>query len=70
MEYSIFLCRKCGAICASREGAATFSCTSCGKRNSAEKSLSLARGIESKAIPSLIAKLKMDYAKKQLKKHQ
>lgn len=64
MKYDIYLCRKCGGVCAGRQDASTFMCCYCGTRNSAEKSLRLAGGVESKDVPDAIGRLKMARARK------
>jgi hypothetical protein len=58
MKYDIYLCRKCGGVCAGRQGATTFTCCYCGTRNSTEKSLRLVGGVESKEVPNTIGRLK------------
>ncbi|MGC8936215.1 MAG: hypothetical protein ACP5KV_02460 [Candidatus Methanomethylicaceae archaeon] len=62
MRYNIYLCRKCGAVCAGREGANSFTCCFCGLRNRAEKTRIIARGIESKDVPHVIAQIKASKA--------
>ena len=64
MEYSIYLCRKCGAVCAAREGATTFTCLTCGTRNDAGRSVNIVKKVDSKNIHLVISKLKMERAKK------
>lgn len=62
MNYDIFLCRKCGAVCAGREGASTFKCCHCDTVNRVDKSLRLASSVESKNVSRVIAKIKMERA--------
>jgi len=64
LNYDIYLCRKCGGVCAGRQDASTFTCCYCGTRNSVEKSLRLAKGIESKDVPGAIGRIKMARAGK------
>jgi len=64
LKYDIYLCRKCGGVCAGRQDATTFTCCYCGTRNSAEKSLRLAGGVESKDVPDTIGRIKMARAGK------
>jgi hypothetical protein len=59
MKYNIYLCKKCGGICAGRLSAATFTCCYCGTRNRTEKSLRLVSGVESNEVPNIIGRLKM-----------
>lgn len=58
MKYDIYLCRKCGGVCAGRLRATTFTCCYCNTRNRTKKSLRLVSGVESKEVPNTIAKLK------------
>jgi len=59
LKYDVYLCRRCGSVCAGSQGAASFTCCYCGARNLAERSLRLARGIDSKSVPEVIGRLKM-----------
>jgi hypothetical protein len=62
VNYDIFLCRKCAAVCAGREGASTFKCCYCGTVNRVDKNLRLASCIESKNVSDVIARIKMTRA--------
>ncbi|MCX8182162.1 MAG: hypothetical protein N3D12_03485 [Candidatus Methanomethyliaceae archaeon] len=63
MRYNIYLCRKCGAVCAGREGASSFKCHFCGKRNIAERAIPIVKGVESKDVQQTIAKIKLSKIK-------
>lgn len=64
MNYDIFLCKKCDAVCAGREGASTFKCCHCGTVNRVDKSLRLALDVDSKNVSGVIARIKMARADK------
>jgi hypothetical protein len=64
VNYDIFLCKKCAAVCAGREGASTFKCCHCGTVNRVDKSLRLVSGVESKNVSGMIARIKMARADK------
>ncbi|MBC7113481.1 MAG: hypothetical protein H5T34_05645 [Candidatus Methanomethyliales bacterium] len=59
MRYNIYLCRKCGAVCAGREGASSFTCCYCGSRNNTEKAVRVVKGVDSKEVQQTIARLKL-----------
>jgi|YelNatPaOPRAMG01_1025707.scaffolds.fasta_scaffold01607_20 hypothetical protein len=63
LRYNIYLCRKCGAVCAGREGASSFTCCYCGRRNNAEGAVTIVRGVESRDVPHTIAKIKLSKIK-------
>ncbi|MDH5810767.1 MAG: hypothetical protein QXO54_02425 [Candidatus Methanomethylicaceae archaeon] len=63
MRYNIYLCRKCGAVCAGREGASSFTCCFCGTRNNTEKAVSVMKGIESRDVQHVIAQIKLSKVK-------
>lgn len=60
--YSVFICKKCGGICATKEDSKTFKCTYCGTVNNVHKSRRLASGIDSRDIQKVIGELKMQRA--------
>jgi predicted RNA-binding Zn-ribbon protein involved in translation (DUF1610 family) len=64
VNYDIFLCKKCAAVCAGREGASTFKCCHCGAANRIDRSLKLASCVESKNVSGVIARIKMARADK------
>ena len=64
MKYDIYLCKKCGVVCAGREQALSFKCMYCGTVNKAGRSGRMATGVESKNIAEVIGKIKMARAEK------
>jgi len=64
MMYSVFLCKKCGGVCAAREGTKTFRCTYCGTINHTDKGRKVATGVDSKNIQKVIGELKAAHAKR------
>jgi hypothetical protein len=44
------------AVCAGREGASSFTCCYCGRRNNAEGAVTIVRGVESRDVPHTIAR--------------
>jgi hypothetical protein len=64
LKYDIYLCKKCGGVCAGRQDATTYTCCYCRTRNSAKKSLRLVGGVEPKDVPDTIGRLKMARAGK------
>lgn len=64
MRYDIYLCRRCGGVCAGRDGSSTFKCTYCGTVNRVEKSRKLATGVDSGEVSQVMGRMKMDMAKK------
>ena len=67
LRYNIYLCRRCGGICAGRDGASTFRCTYCGEVNHAGKSRKIAKEIDSNDIQATIARIKMERAEQNKK---
>ena len=63
MRYNIYLCRKCGAVCAGREGASSFTCCNCGRKNDAQGAVTIVREVESRDVPQTIAKIKLSKIK-------
>jgi phage FluMu protein Com len=64
MKYTIYLCRRCGGVCAGREGSLTFKCAYCGAVNQTKKSRKLATGIDSSEVSEKVGSLKMALAGK------
>lgn len=58
MQYAVYLCRKCGYMCACKEGSKTFSCVKCGCRCKISNSVRVVGGIGSSEIHTAMAKLK------------
>jgi len=63
VRYNIYICRNCGAVCAGREGASSFTCCFCGRRSSTEKAIPVVKGVESKDVQRLVAQLKLSRVK-------
>jgi hypothetical protein len=64
VRYDVYLCKKCGGVCAAREQASSFRCTYCGTLNKTGRSGRIASGIDSKNIAEVIGKIKMARAEK------
>gem|GEM_PF-740012 len=58
MLYSVLLCRKCGQPGACRNGSKTFTCAYCGSRNLASGCVRILEHVESRDVPSVLARLK------------